>query len=107
MASTRPAVTASSATSAALHRDSGTPLAAGSSQARALTWACCTGVNRGGRPQRFRSRNPSNASLANRPRHLRAVSGVTPNRRAIAALACPAAASNTICARSRSRCGRL
>jgi hypothetical protein len=107
MASTRPPVTASWATSAALHRDSGAPLAAGSSQTKALTWACCTGVNRGGRPQRFRSRSPSKASAANRPRHLRAVSGVTPNRRAIAALACPAAASNTTCARSRSRYGLL
>jgi hypothetical protein len=96
IASTTPAVTASSANSAPDHRDSGTPVVAGSSHANALTCACCTALNRGGRPHRFRSARPFIPSAANRPRHLRTVSTPTRRRRAITALAGPLAASNTI-----------
>jgi hypothetical protein len=64
-------------------RDSGTPLVAGSSQARALTCACCTGVDCpsvSGRPGRACPRRRSG------PRHLRTMSALTRCRRAIAAL---------------------
>src|SRR2546430_334700 len=49
-----------------LHRDSGTPLVAGNSQAMVLTCVRCIGVNRGGRPGRLRSRSPPMPSAANR-----------------------------------------
>jgi len=80
----------------ALHLDSGSPDWADSWQASALVRATCTGVNRGGRPERRASASPSAPSRANRARHLRAVSVHTPVSSPIAALVCPSAASNTI-----------
>jgi hypothetical protein len=103
MSSTMPAQTASSARSAALHRDSGTPWVAGSSQARALTCAVCTAVNRRGRPGRGASASPSSRRRQNRARHFRTVSTCTPWSAAIAVLAAPSAAANTIRARSAIR----
>ncbi len=83
--STTPRVTASAASSAQLHRASGTPVSAGSSQASALTSAsavlgrCAAGPAGAGRPARPGPR------AQNRARHLRTVSSQTPSRRAIAA----------------------
>ena len=78
---------------------------AGSWQAIAFTSARCTGVKRGGRPDRGRSLRPSSRSVANRPRHLRTVSTFNPSRVAITAFGRPAAASRTILALITMRCG--
>jgi hypothetical protein len=102
--SVMPRCTASRANSGQDHRDSGVPVSAGSAHARALTSATTTGANRRGRPLRGRSVRPSTPCWQNRRRHLRTVSRPTPNLRAIAALAAPSAAANTILARSTSRC---
>jgi len=60
------------------------------------------GGNDGGRPLRGASFSLASRPMADRLRHLRAVYVHTPSRRAIAALAWPAAAASTIVARSRS-----
>ena len=86
IAAAMPRPTTSPARSGQDHRDSGTPVSAGSWQASALTSATCTGVNRGGRPDRRRSASPARPSSAYRPRQGRTVSTVTPRRRAILAL---------------------
>jgi hypothetical protein len=86
-----------------LHRDNGTPVAAGSSHANAITSARTASGSRRGRPGRAASRSPLNRSTTNRLRHLRAVSTPTPTVRAIAAFAWPSAAASTIRARIRSR----
>ena len=78
IASVMPRLTASAARSGQLHRDSGTPVSAGNWQARALTSATWTGVNRAGRPDRRRSVSPAMPWSAYRPRHVRTVSTVTP-----------------------------
>jgi hypothetical protein len=107
MSSTTPLSTASSARSAWLKRDRGTLRVAGSSQAIALTWACCARVNLGGRPGRSRSRNPASPAAAKRPRQVRTVSSQTPTRSAIAVLGQPRAASSTIVARTTWRCSAV
>jgi hypothetical protein len=56
-----------------------------------------------GLPERGASLSPARRSLANRTRHLLTVRWVTPRSRAIARLACPAAASSTTVARSTKR----
>jgi hypothetical protein len=86
-----------------LHRDSGTPVSAGSWQASATTAARSASLITRGRPDRCRSSSPGRPSSANRPRHFRAVSTATPGPAAIRAFERPRAASSTICARSRSR----
>ena len=68
-----------------------------------MTSARSAAVNTRGRPLRGASVSPASRPAANRRRHLRTVSVHTPSSRAIAALACPAAAASTIAARSRSR----
>jgi hypothetical protein len=98
---------ASRASSGADHNDNGTPVAAGSWHANDFTSAACTAVNRRGRPDLGRSISPSRPWSANRPRHLRTVSSVVANSAAMSALVCRAAASSTIRARTRSRCGVL
>jgi hypothetical protein len=70
MVVTMPRVTASQASSGQVHLASGTSVSAGSWQASALTSACCTGLNRAGRPDRGRSTSPAMPQAANRPRHL-------------------------------------
>jgi hypothetical protein len=54
-----------------------------------------------------RSFSPPSPCRANRPRHLRAMSSLTPRPAAIRVLGCLRAAASTICARTRSRCGVL
>ncbi len=97
----RPA--SSRASSGQLHRDSGTPVSAGSAHASATASARAAPVNTGGRPLRRASCRPASRPAANRRRHLRTVSVHTPSSPAIPALALPSAAASTICARSRSR----
>jgi hypothetical protein len=92
----------SRASSGQLHRDSGTPVPAGSAHASAITSARSAAVNTGGRPLRGASFSPASLAAANRRRHLRTVSTCTPTLAAIAALVLPAAAASTICARRRS-----
>ncbi len=99
----RPRLASSAASSGPLHRDSGTPVAAGSWQARATTAARSAAVIRRGRPDRGKSFRPSRPRAANRPRHLRTVSTAMCRSAAIRALARPRAAASTICARSQSR----
>jgi hypothetical protein len=99
-----PRVIASRANSGQVHRVSGTPAWAGSSQARALTSATTAAGNTRGRPLQGRSASPTPPCWQNRLRHLRTVSSCTPNRRAMAALGSPSAAASTIRARSTWRC---
>ncbi len=88
-----------------LHRDSGTPVAAGSWQASATTAARAASLISRGRPDRGRSFSPPSPCRANRPRHLRTVAAATRRSAAIRSLARPRAAASTTCARSRSRYG--
>ena len=88
-----------------LHRDSGTPVAAGSWQASATTAARAASLIRLGRPDRGRSFSPPSPCRANRPRHLRTVATLTRKSAAIRSLSRPRAAASTTCARSRSRYG--
>jgi hypothetical protein len=100
-----PSVIACAANSAHDHRDSANPLSAGGLQAIALTRATWTGVNFGRRPDRFASPSDATPGAAHqRRRHLRTVSSQIPSRRAIWALASPAAATRTISARVTRRC---
>jgi len=99
----RPWAASSAASSGPVHRDSGTPVAAGSWQASATTAARSSALIRRGRPHRGKSLSPASPRAANRPRHLRTVSTLTPRPAAIWALARPRAAASTICARSQSR----
>src|SRR6185437_8735461 len=100
-----PSSTAWRASSGHDHRDSGRPLSAGGVQAIALTWATCTSVNSGGRPDRFASASDAiPGAVHQRWRHLRTVSSLICSRGAICVLACPAAAARTIAARITSRC---
>jgi hypothetical protein len=100
---TRPCARSSAASSGPVQRDSGTPVSAGSWQASATTAArSASGISRG-RPGLGRSLSPSMRSSANRPRHFRTVSTLTPRSAAIRAFGRPRAAASTICARSRSR----
>jgi hypothetical protein len=78
---------------------------AGNWQASALTCATCTGLNRAGRPDRARSRNPANPCAAKRPRQVRTVSTQVPTTAAITAFEHRSAASSTIWARTLSRYG--
>ena len=71
----------SAASSGPVHRDSGTPVAAGSWQASATTAARSASLIRRGRPDRGRSLSPSRPRAANRPRHLRTVSTLIPQVR--------------------------
>ena len=103
----RPWAASSAASSGAVQRDSGTPVAAGSWQASATTAARSSALIRRGRPQRGKSVSPSSPRAANRPRHLRTVSTLTCRSAAMRALARPRAAASTICARSQSRCAVL
>ncbi len=98
-ASTMPRATASTASSGALHRDSGTPVSAGSSQASALTVTTATGGKARGRPVRGRSFNPARPSSKNRLRHLDTSCTATSSRSAITVFSSPSAASSTIFAR--------
>jgi hypothetical protein len=98
-----PDLVISAASSGPVHRDSGTPVAAGNWQARLTTAARCSALIRRGRPHRGRSLSPSRPRAANRPRHLRTVSTLTCRSAAMRALARPRAAASTICARSQSR----
>jgi hypothetical protein len=59
-----PSSTACRASSGHDHRDSGSPLSAGRVQAIALTWATCTSVNSGGRPDRFASASEARPGAA-------------------------------------------
>jgi hypothetical protein len=86
----------SASSSGPVHRDSGTPVAAGSWQASATTAARVSSLIRRGRPDRGRSASPSKPRPANRPRHLRAVSTVIRRSAAIRALSRPRAAASTI-----------
>jgi hypothetical protein len=56
---TSPSLTAWTASSDELHRDSGTSRRAGTSQAMAFTAATTSGPNRRGRPERGRSSSPA------------------------------------------------
>ncbi len=98
-----PALVISAASSGPVHRDSGTPVAAGSWQASATTAARSSALIRRGRPVRGKSLSPPRPRAANRLRHLRAVSALTPRSAAMRALARPRAAASTICTRSQSR----
>ena len=49
------------------HRDCGIPRLAGSSQARAIAWTRCTGLNRGGRPERGASLSRPSGGVAATP----------------------------------------
>ncbi|HEY6311524.1 MAG TPA: hypothetical protein VIY52_12080 [Streptosporangiaceae bacterium] len=98
-----PRAASSAVSSGPVHRPSGTPVAAGSWQASATTTARSAALIRRGRPGRGRSVSPSRPRAANRPRHVRTVSTLTPRPAAIRAFGCPRAAASTICARSRSR----
>jgi len=98
---TMPAAAASRASSGQVQRASGFPLAAGSSQARALTSATTRAANLRGRPGRGASASPSMPLSQYRRRHLRAVSSQTPARTAIALFGRPSAAISTIRARAR------
>ena len=75
----RPA--SSQASSGQLHRDSGTPVSAGSAHASAMASARSAAVNTGGRPLRGASFIPASRAAANRRRHLRTVSGGYPASR--------------------------
>jgi len=78
-------------------------LASGGWQASALTLATCTGLNRGGRPERFASPSePTPGWAHHRWRHLRAVSTLTATRAAITVFDRPCSASSTILARHTS-----
>jgi hypothetical protein len=103
MPTTTPASIASIASSKLDHRDSGIPRVAGSSQAIAVTCACCTGVNRRGRPGRCPSASPASPRATNRDRHLRTVSTHTARSAAMLVLVAPSAADSTIRARSTCR----
>src|SRR5215472_5702384 len=98
-----PALVNSAASSGPLQRASGTPVAAGSWQASAITAARSSALIRCGRPDRGRSLSPSRPRAANRPRHLRTVSTLMCRSAAMRALARPHAAASTICARRQSR----
>ncbi len=94
------------ASSGADHRANGRPLSVAGRHANALTCATCTGVNLGGRPDRFPSLNADRPGDArHRCRHLAAVSTQIARLSAIAVVGHPCAASSTIMARSASRCG--
>src|SRR5664279_6118348 len=100
-----PAVTACRASSGHDQRDNGWPASFGGVQAIALTWATCSGVNTGRRPDRFASPSEDTPGLAHqRCRHLRAVSSQIPSDAAIRALGCPSAAASTMPSRSARRC---
>ena len=88
-----------------VHRDSGTPVSAGSWQASATTAARSASLISRGRPDRGRSLSPAGPRSANRARHLRTVFTLISRPAAIRALSRPRAACSTICARSRSRYG--
>lgn len=83
------------ADSGAGHRDNGAPLSTAGRQASAFT---CTGVNVGGRPDRFPSTKLGSPGAA---RHLAAVSTQIDKR---AVLGRPRAASSTMDIRNASRC---
>lgn len=89
--------------SAKLHRDSGTPVVAGSSHANALTSATTKGGNTRRRPERFRSVKPAMPSSKKRLRQVITVLTATPRRCAITAFSSPSAAANTIRARTTIR----
>ena len=92
-----PSATACRASSGQLHRDIGNPASAGGVQAAALTFATCTALNTGGRPQRCASRSDATPGAAHqRRRHLRTVSSHTRSDAAIRAVDCPSAAASTI-----------
>ena len=104
---TMPAAAAWRASSGQVQRASGFPLAAGGSQARALTSATTRAGNVRGRPGRGASASPARPCWQYRRRHLRAVSSQMPSRAAIALFPNPSAASSTIRARSTSRNGAV
>jgi hypothetical protein len=62
-----PALVISASSSGPVQRDSGTPVAAGSWQASAMTAARVSSLIRRGRPERGRSASPSRPRPANRP----------------------------------------
>src|SRR5664279_6250086 len=100
-----PAVTACRASSGHDQRDNGWPACVGGLQASALTWATCTGLKTGRRPDRFASPNEDTpGAVHQRCRYLRAVSSQTPSDAAIRAFGWPSAAASTIPARRVRRC---
>jgi len=95
------------ASSGQVHRASGVPLSAGSSQARAFTPATTAAGNTRGRPALGASASPSRPFSQYRRRHLRAVSAQVPSLLAISLFPAPTAASSTIRARRTVRCGAV
>ena len=82
-----PALTACSASSGHDQRDNGWSASFGGVQATALTWAICTGVNTGRRPDRCASPKPDTPGATHqRCRHLRTVSWQIPRQAAIRVL---------------------
>jgi hypothetical protein len=96
-------VTAWAASSAELHRDSGTSRAAGGWQAIALTPATTGAGNDRGRPERGRSSSPARPASQNRLRHRLTTVTSASSRCAITVLRSPSAARSTILARSTSK----
>jgi hypothetical protein len=82
---TTPRSMASWAISAQVQAEIGRPCSAGNEHAIAFTSTATTGANTRGRPLRGKSSKPLSRAAANRPRHLRTVSIVTPKQAAIAA----------------------
>jgi hypothetical protein len=104
---TIPRATAARAISLVEKRDSGSPLAAGSSQASAFTSARTSGGKAGGLPRRGRSSSPVSPSSWKRLRHIDTTSRRVFSRAAISSLRSPWAAKSTICARTTSRYGNV
>jgi hypothetical protein len=97
---TIPSLTAWAASSTELHLDNGAPLASGGWHAIALVPAAAAAANTLGRPDRGRSFSPARPPKLNRLRQRDTTSTPTPSRSAITVLAKPAAANNTIRART-------
>ncbi len=102
-----PSATAWAASSAELHRASGTSRAAGGSQAIALTSATTSAGNGRGRPDRARSPNPWRRWSWNRLRQRDTTSTHTSSRAAITVFGWSSPASSTIFARTTSACDEV
>src|ERR1700720_1990814 len=100
IAATTPRKINSRASSVQLHRDSGTPVVAGSSHANALISAFTEGGNTRGLPLLRASSKPFKRCSQNRLRQRCTTWGLVSQRAAISRFANPSAANSTILART-------